>query len=312
MRYFLTSLLFLLSLPLARAASDRPDSVWVDRGYYEWLIASKDQLNEKIDQLTEELNQLRKAKPEKEESESAKKLKQQLKDEQSRSQELLLQHQQDSVTIAELTATITDLSRELAQYADIRNRWFDQLIADASLWENRPYSTIDLQALEQAMSPYRQYASENEGIKGALEKMEKLRSDYQLYKDAELACTAAYEGEKVKSLVSRLQEVMSRENQPDRQKELFALENKLKEYSSAVMSAQDLIKSIEKQYNPGDVNNVKYGIQGILDKEEDTYGTISLMKSYPWLNEQFEEYISFIKRVGVGSINAVRDTILNL
>ena len=305
MRYFLTPLLFLLALPMARAASDRPDSVWVDRGYLEWLKASNSQ-------LTEELEQLRKAKLEKEESDSAKKLKQQLKDEQNRSQALLQQHEKDSVTIGVLTATIGDLSRELEQYVDIRNRWFDQLIADALLWENRPYSSIDLQALEGAMSPYRQYASENEGIKDALEKMEQLRSDSQLYKDAELAGTAAYDGAAVKSLVSRLQEVMARENQPQRQKELSSLKNRLEEYTSAVISTQDLVKAIEKQYTPGDVSNVKYGVQGILDKEEETYGTITLMKAYPWLEEQFNEYISFIKRVGVGSINAVRDAILNL
>ena len=312
MRYFLTPLLFLLSLPLARAASQTPDSVWVDRGYYEWLRDQNSQLNKQLNQLTEEMNQLRNAKPEKEESESAKKLKQQLKEEQNRSQALRKQHQQDSVTIGELTATIEDLSHELRQYVDIRNRWFDQLIADARLWDNYPYSSIDLQALEEAMSPYRQYASQNEGIKDALERMEQLRSDSQLYKDAELATEAAYDRAKVNNLISSLQDVMDRENQPQRQKELSSLKNKLEEYNSAVTCTQDLIKSIEKQYTPGDVHTVKYSVQDILDKEERTYGTITLMKAYPWLEEQFNEYIAFIKKAGVGSINAVKDTILNL
>ena len=114
--------------------------------------------------------------------------------------------------------------------------------------------------------------------------------------------------ERIEYLLEELQQIQS-STPSSRKKDVDNLVSVLGEYGASLRGVQYLIKGIEEECEglPGS----RFLVEGIVQKENDTYGTIDNLRSYPWLKQQFQGYYEAIKENGVGD-NEYRQTIMNL
>lgn len=247
-------------------------------------------------------------------------LEKQLQEAQERADELSRRNQDHARTIQQLqdemslqnqeeAQTIRQLQEELDGLKDIRERWFQQLVADAdSKWFSKPFGAIDIQELEASLPPYQKYANANRAVADTFENLQQLVKDLHIYKEGSDALQQPFNFERIEYLLEELQQIQS-STPSSRKKDVDNLVSVLGEYGASLRGVQYLIKGIEEECEglPGS----RFLVEGIVQKENDTYGTIDNLRSYPWLKQQFQGYYEAIKENGVGD-NEYRQTIMNL
>ena len=220
--------------------------------------------------------------------------------------QLLQQHTDDSLEIA-------SLEKDLSELTNFRKMWLAQLAESVNeKWLEKPYSQIDVQALENALKQYEEFASSDQKIADARDKLKVLFGECQIYNQGVSIIKNPYDKTRIDMVKDPLKELRDKTTNPDNKKELAMLYWKLDNYGVTVEIFQDVIKAIDEQISGMTGHKQAWPlVKAVLDKQEKENEYITAIKKIPWLKEQYDEYYEYLEKNCIGT-NSVRDMMMNL
>lgn len=216
------------------------------------------------------------------------------------------QHSNDSTTIE-------SLKQELAELTSFRKMWLTQMAESVNeKWLEKPFSQIKLSELEGAIKQYEEFASADKRIADASMKLKSLLTDCQLYSQGIKVMNSPYDANLVKKIAFSIENLLSRTNDPDKSEELSDLSWQLDNYRTGVEIFQAVINAVDKQIEGQTSHRAASPlVKAVLEKQEKENGSITNIKKFPWLTEQFNLYQKDLERNSVAH-SAVHDLIMNL
>lgn len=216
------------------------------------------------------------------------------------------QHLQDSEDMAKM-------QKDLDQLETFKPMMIKQMAAGAKTkWLSKPFSALNVKELKAETEQYKKYANEAPEIKDASDELGKLLIGLNAYTNANVTLNSQYDAIKVSKALDEIKAMMLKENDPVRKGELKDLSQQLSTYDIIVKAFQHVITEVDKE--TASANNHKGALscaRAALDALEEEDGYITLIKTSPWLKEQYEGYIKIMEKDSKGP-NAVRDLILSL
>ena len=217
-------------------------------------------------------------------------------------QKLLLQHSKDSMELV-------SLKKDLDELSGFRKMWLTQLAESVNeKWLDKKYSEINVTELESALQQYEEFASADNRIREAADKLKVLLGDCLLYQQCIIAVNSRYDADVVNTLVTSVQKLLDRNKKSDNEKELSLLYWQLDNYAYTVEVFQDVIKAVDKVI---DGQSLIWPLaKAELDGQEKEEGNITAIKRIPWLSDRYLEYCQAMEKGDAK--NSVRDLILSL
>lgn len=259
----------------------------------------------------EQENKRLKAELEKCSSDVEMKVSQQTKNLHAQITQLLQQHTNDSLEIA-------SLKEDLSELTNFRKLWLAQLAESVNeKWLEKPYSQINMQDLENALTQYEEFALSDKKIADARDKLKALLRECQIYNQGIRIINAPYDKAQINAVVVPLKNLRDKVSDPANKKELGLLYWQVDNYGVTVEIFQDVIKAVENQIaeaaNSGitDHKSVLRLVNKVLKKQEEDNEYISAIKKNPCLSEQYAKYYNLLQNDCI-SKNSVRDMIMNL
>lgn len=271
----------------------------------------KDSLQGVVEQLQEQLNKDKNVQTIKKQKEEIADLKKQItalnarikqmqkdstqamKDRQVAIEQIRNQFRQDSLEMAQKITAAEALEA-------FKGPWLAQLAQSVDTdWLSKTFQEIDPSQMEYVYSQYEAYASTDQKVAEARDKMKPLMEAYNIYKQGKQAVESCYDAAVVKPLVTKVNEIRNATTHTGRKAELDALYQQLNDYGVTVGIFQDVIKAVDeiinKQNKGGQLDEfqkkaVARLIQTELDRQETEYEYISAIKVIPWLASQYEVY----------------------
>lgn len=231
---------------------------------------------------------------------------QQTKNCQEQITQLLQQHSKDSMEIASLRGDLSELS-------NFRKLWIAQLAESVNeKWLEKSYSQINMHELEIALKQYEEFASSDNKIADARDKLKVLLAECKIYNQGVHTVNAPYEKEQVNAIAVPLKNLRDKTTAPIKKQELSLLYWQLDNYGVTVEIFQDVIKAVDEQILGMNAHKAAWPlVKAVLDKQEKDDEYITAIKKIPWLSEQFSLYYKSLEKNCVDS-NKVHDMILNL
>lgn len=199
---------------------------------------------------------------------------------------LRAQHETDSATMANLRSDLEKLKK-------FRIEWLAQLVGSVEeRWLKKAYSAVDLKELEADSAQYKKYASEDERVNEAYEKLCKYLADYRLYTAGVNAVHSRYDKTVVDGLAPQIENLWGRATDEQKAKELKLLYWQLNNYRETVQIFQDVIKEIEGIVIDTEMPDHKSAwplVKEMLGKQKEN-GNIPALREIPWLSEQYDKY----------------------
>lgn len=308
------TLLFLFPLLCSTTAFAQEDNSRddVDNVYKEYYnlkeeLKKKDQ---KIKELTDEIGKLtneKKKKPSKDKKEESKKDLErkvaELRDtiamlRTGNDEEVKEQYAKDSLQIAQLLSQqakdkeeIERLSQELSSLNNFKGLWLLQLAESVdSEWMDKAYSQINQEKLEKDMSQFKEFASSDEKVNNAYQKLQRLYDEYRVYAEGLKCVQSPYEKQKVSQALDEVKKLRDKQS-GDRKNDLIAVFKMLDDYEVNVEIFQDLLKNVDSAIEGQSTSKTAYPLAKVtIDGMENDGKSITCIKTIPWLKEQYEIY----------------------
>lgn len=280
-------------------------------------IDQKANRDKKIERLNEEIGIL-KAKNEKLDSTlraerrdgKATKYKQQIK--QLRQDSVACKKQMDALVAQSKkdSLAITSLQNKLNELQVFRVKWLTQLAESVDeKWLSKPYSAIDVKELETDFKQYEEFASADERVANARDKLQVLLANSQLYWKVFDVVNSEYDAEVVDSLIEPMRYLRDNVEDADNKSDIATLFEKLDNYSIIVEIFQDVIRVVDKEMIGQSKQQAALPLaNAILEKQEEESKAI---QEIPWLAKKYKEYLNALEKDCLEP-NSIGIAILNL
>lgn len=188
------------------------------------------------------------------------------------------------------------LQTQIKELADIKSVMIDNMVRDANQWLSSSFANLNISTLVEALPKYEKYLSESKDIEDVYSALKALKTNSDLYANAQEALHVRYNTESIKSLIEEGTKAKNLENNTQRQAEWEAVLNLLSNYGDYYEVLRDLVKIINDEISGASPSRWS-GIQkNILDTENEQYKTESYIESIPWLKEQWNKYKTAVER----------------
>lgn len=216
-------------------------------------------------------------------------------------------------TNASLEQEIGKLKTQVSSLEKVKNQWLDFFaVTVEERWKDKSFSQVDIAALRADVLECKDYASEDSRIAAAETRLSRLLRQAETYARCKKAVEEPYD----KSIISQLQplavNLVKDAVGETEQKEMQALTLQLKVYGTKVRVFKGLIERVDKKVAEWDDHRSAWPMVSILLQDvEKEDGTISSIRSIPWLSQQYDAYLAALKKNCKGK-NPARETIMGI
>lgn len=215
------------------------------------------------------------------------------------------QHEKDSLDIVALREELNGLK-------DFRVKWLAQLAESVEeKWLNKPYSAIDVTALEKDYAPYEQYAPMDAKVADAKDKLTPFVANARLYQQGKEAVDTIYNAVMVNSLIEPMRALRDSMPEGDNRDDVDKLYTQLNDYAITIKIFQNVIKAVNKQVQGQSAVGALPLAKAELDKQEKEFEYISVIKDIPWLAKQYDEYYKLLEK-DASKPNKIGEAILKI
>ena len=237
----------------------------------------------------------------------------QLSQEQLSNQEKAFQEQRaaDAEKISGLEADVNSLRDELSKLKNFKILFLKELATSVDeKWMKLPYSMIDESALNKDLDLYKEFADSDAGVREAFEKLVKLSSELQAYKEAKICVSSPYDKEKIAQAKQKLSPYAGKDG--EKGKEMDNLIYQLNVYRINLKIFQDLIKDIDTEVAKRKTHAAGWPFVEIkINTKEAEDETVTCIKSVQWLSGMYDEYYKQLKK-DCKADNSARNTIMKI
>lgn len=219
---------------------------------------------------------------------------------------LIGQHKGDSLLIA-------SLQKELDGLKEFRVTWLAQLAESVDeKWLNKPYTVVDIRALDKDYEQYEQYAPMDAKVAEARNKLKPFVEDVHLYQRGIEAVNSAYDAGKVDSLIAPMRTLYDGMMDGGNRKEVANLFWQLDNYAVTIKIFQEVIEAVNKAVKGQSMQTGAWPLaKATLEKQEKDSKYISAIRMIPWLEKQYDEYFKLLEKDSTKS-NKVGEAIMSI
>ena len=190
------------------------------------------------------------------------------------------------------TARLGRLRKERDELVSMRDNMERNLIAAVdNEWLKKLFSQMTVLELEAECKKYEEY-KQNTSVAVAAAKMQTLLQQQRIYQQAYEAVNSKYNASAVSRLTSEVRQLKASITHAGKREELGKLERLLSNYPDAVRKFKAFIGKVDPLKDLGQAGLPKL-LESIQKKD---YESLAVIKTIPWLSEQYEEYCKRMKK----------------
>ena len=216
------------------------------------------------------------------------------------------QHSKDSIEIE-------NLKRNLADLSSFRKMWIAQLAVSVNdKWLNKPYSQINIAELETDLKQYEEFASTDNKIADARDKLKVLLQNCRAYEKGKNLVNSEYNKTSINNIILTIKNLRDKITDRNKKDELSLLYWQLDNYGITIEIFQDVIKAVDEETKDMISHKAAWPLaKAVIDKMEKEDEYITAIKKIPWLSKQYDLYYKTLEK-DCKSPNVAHDTIIKL